>query len=156
MIELNKIKIISGGQSGVDRAALDFSIANNLMCGGYCPKGRLAEDGRIEDKYPLLETITEDYNERTIKNVEISDALLVIHKSPIDKGTMLAIDEARKLQKEIFILKISDFDLEELISWLDKTKPSSLNIAGPRESNDEGIYLLTIKVLQQLLDKTKL
>ncbi len=75
------MKIISGGQSGVDRAALDFCLENNIPCGGWCPKGRMAEDGRISDKYPLIETESEDYAERTRLNVENSDGTLIIFRS---------------------------------------------------------------------------
>ena len=72
-------KIVSGGQSGVDRAALDFALENKIPCGGWCPKGRLAEDGRIHHRYPLRETSSTDYRVRTQANVEDSDGTLILY-----------------------------------------------------------------------------
>lgn len=152
MFGLNSIKIISGGQSGVDRAALDFAINNKLECGGYCPKGRLAEDGRISEFYPLIETNSSFYKERTRLNVEISDVLLVIFNNKIGSGTELALDIAKKLNKDYYIIRIpSDASqLDKLLKWLFLKEPAIINIAGPRESSDKGIYLHTLNFLQLL------
>lgn len=155
MYNLYSIKIISGGQSGVDRAALDFAIKHKLDCGGYCPKGRLAEDGVISGIYNLTETTSSFYKERTRLNVEKSDALLVIYQNNIGSGTKLAIETAKKLKKDYYIIQLpSDNDhIERLLEWLFIKKPASINIAGPRESSDEGIYLQTLKFLEQVYCK---
>mgnify|MGYP001312937102 CR=1 FL=1 len=81
------IKIISGGQTGVDRASLDVAIELGIKYGGYCPKGRQSEDGIIPLKYILSETETDDYLERTLKNVQCSDGTLILHKGEIIAGT---------------------------------------------------------------------
>jgi len=152
VFDLKSIKIISGGQSGVDRAALDFALKYKLDCGGYCPKGRLAEDGIISGIYPLTEISGTLYKERTRLNVEISDALLVIYKNNMGRGTELAIEIAKTLNKEYHIIRLpSDkIYIESILKWLLLLKPASLNVAGPRESNDKGIYLLALIFLEQL------
>ena len=90
-------KIISGGQAGVDRAALDIALELGIECGGWCPKGRGAEDGRIGPKYPLLETGSEDPNVRTERNVRDSDATLIFTWGKPTGGTAYTIKMAEKL-----------------------------------------------------------
>jgi len=155
VFDLHKIKIISGGQSGVDRAALDFAIKHKLDCGGFCPKGKLAEDGIISEVYPLIETKSSLYKERTRLNVEISDALLVIYRNNIGIGTELAIEIAKTLKKDYHIIKLSsdEIQIDRILKWLLFLKPSSINIAGPRESTDKGIYLHSFEFLEKLYGK---
>lgn len=105
---LSNIKIISGGQTGVDRAALDFAIENKISCSGWCPKGRVAEDGKISEKYPLHETTSSDYHDRTKKNIEVSDATLIIHGGNIDKGTKLTADLCSKLNKPVYSVNLEN------------------------------------------------
>ena len=152
MINLKNIEIISGGQSGVDRAALDFALQNNIKCGGYCPKGRLAEDGIIDKKYPLLETQSSIYKERTRLNIEQSDAVLVIYEKDLGIGTKLTIEISKKKSKSIFIAKLPTNKqlIEDVIFWLNKIKPTKLNIVGPRESTSEGIYDKTYSFLSKV------
>lgn len=78
----SELKIVSGGQTGVDRAALDVALELGLPCGGWCPKGRKAEDGVIHSRYPLKETPSEEYNERTTWNVRDSDGTLIVSDAP--------------------------------------------------------------------------
>jgi hypothetical protein len=84
-------KIISGGQTGVDRAALDAALALNIPCGGWCPKGRKAEDGPIPERYPLQETSSADYRVRTEKNVTDSDGTLILTRGPVTGGTAYTV-----------------------------------------------------------------
>ena len=86
--QARKIKIISGGQTGVDRAALDVAIELGLQYGGFCPKGRLAEDGIIQDKYKLTELHTSHYKMRTFANVQASDGTLIIHSGRVSGDTL--------------------------------------------------------------------
>ena len=72
------LRIVSGGQTGVDRAALDAALLCGASCGGWCPAGRRAEDGPIADRYPLTETASSDYKERTVANVRDSEATLIL------------------------------------------------------------------------------
>lgn len=146
------LKIISGGQSGVDRAALDFCLENNIPCGGWCPKGRMAEDGRIPDKYPLIETQSEDYTERTRLNVEHSDGTLIIYRAEMDKGTKLTLDIINAMKKPYFSNDLSlNIDPVIVKNWLINNAISTVNIAGPRESNCPGIYQQSIDNLSKIL-----
>ena len=92
-------KIISGGQTGVDRAALDVALELGIPCGGWCPKGRLAEDGPIPLRYPLEETRSKKYPTRTKKNVLAADATLILTRGAADRGTALTIRLAEKYDK---------------------------------------------------------
>lgn len=153
IIDSDRITIISGGQSGTDRAALDFAINNNIPCGGWCPMGRLAEDGRIDDKYPLKETETAEPNDRTRLNVAESNATLIIYRKNLDKGTKLTIQVAKEMLKPVFIVsKNKGFSVEEFRGWMEVHKIDTLNIAGPRESNDEGVYRYAFEVLESLFE----
>ena len=148
----NNLTIISGGQSGVDRAALDFAITYGISCGGFCPKGRLAEDGVIHIKYPLQETNSSLYEERTVKNVDISDALLLILDDELDVGSELALSTARKLSKPVLIINLkSPRPIKEIKFWINKNMPCRINFAGPRESNSPGIYDNTYAYLEELI-----
>jgi len=92
-------KIISGGQTGVDRAALDVGLALGLAVGGWCPKGRRAEDGGIPDRYPLMETPERNYQSRTRRNIEDSDGTLLLNQGKLDGGTALTVAHARQIGK---------------------------------------------------------
>jgi putative molybdenum carrier protein len=83
---MKPIKIVSGGQTGADRAALDWALARGVPCGGWCPKGRKAEDGPIDLKYPLKETPSSSYLQRTEWNVRDSDATVVFSIEPTLTG----------------------------------------------------------------------
>ena len=96
-----QVKIISGGQTGVDRAALDFALKGQVSCGGWCPDGRTAEDGVIPLIYPLKETLTANTEERTFLNVAQSDGLLIIFRDMMDDGTLSALKNAKKLLKDL-------------------------------------------------------
>ena len=152
-----KITLISGGQTGVDRATLDFALENGIRCGGYCPKGRKAEDGRIDKRYPLIETNTENYSERTIQNVQQSDGILVFFDNHIDPGTQFAIDTSRKLCKTCLLVNVANPSNRDMIAeWVKKNNIAKLNIAGPRESFNPGIYHKVKKILDQVfLDQQK-
>ncbi|MBI9038972.1 MAG: putative molybdenum carrier protein [Bacteroidales bacterium] len=145
------LKIISGGQTGVDRAALDFALKNGVNCGGWCPLGRKAEDGIISEKYPLLETKSSKYSERTKLNVKNSDGTLLIFDKILDKGSILTKNMADEYHKSIFLYDLSaNIESSEIKKWMHSNKINVLNIAGPRESNSIGIYLKTYKLLSEI------
>ncbi len=159
MVNLVKsLRIISGGQTGVDRAALDFALENRIDCFGWCPKGRKAEDGVIPLSYPLKETETSDYERRTLKNVDESQGILVFVDGEPDKGTVLAIDRAEKQNKPIYIIHLT-MNVEDqetgIINLLENQKVSVVNIVGPHESSNPGIYQKTKKFLEELLLRLK-
>ncbi len=145
-------KIISGGQTGVDRAALDFALEEGFSCGGWCPKGRRAEDGVIAQHYPLDETPSSEYRERTEWNVRDSDGTLVLtHGSPT-QGTALTIELAHGLGRPCLVIDlVNQPHWEALAHWVKENTIRVLNIAGPRESKFPGIYQEVMEFLCKTL-----
>ena len=145
-------KMISGGQTGVDRAALDVGLALNLPVGGWCPKGRRAEDGVIPDRYPLLETPEPDYETRTRRNVEDSDGTLILNWGPLDGGTALTAELAQQIGKPHWEIALEDETNQTAFwVWLDANQINTLNVAGPRESKRPGVYDAAYRCLESLL-----
>lgn len=146
-------KLISGGQTGVDRAALDVALAQKIPCGGWCPRGRKAEDGLISDHYPLQETPVESYSERTEWNVRDSDGTLILSHGKPTGGTTYTIECARRLQKPVLIFDLKKGGNQETFrKWINENKIYVLNVAGPRESHAPGkIYEKAKEVLAKLL-----
>jgi len=134
-------KIVSGGQTGVDRAALDVAIGLRIPHGGFCPKGRRSESGRIPGEYTLDESESENYIVRTKLNVEHSDGTLVITKGQPDGGTLNTIKLATAHGKPVFAIDLStNFFADEFLQWVSGNGIAVLNVAGPRESKHPGIY----------------
>jgi len=144
--------VISGGQTGVDRAALDTAFLLNISCGGWCPKGRRAEDGRIPNKYPLRETPSEHYAQRTEWNVLSSDGTLILTCGDLIGGTAYTAQIAELTEKPLLILELSaDTDTHAFFEWICNHEIQKLNIAGLRESQSLGIYDRTTRYLFALL-----
>ena len=142
-------KIVSGGQTGADRAALDVALELGIPCGGWCPKGRQAEDGRIDDWYPLQETPSSDYRVRTRLNVEESDGTLVITRGPVTGGTALTIQLAREKGKPLLIVDLNPKpDPVPVREWLKGEGIRTLNVAGPRESKMPGLHAYVVEFLR--------
>lgn len=148
-------KIISGGQTGVDRAALDIAIDLNIPHGGWCPKDRLSETGAIPNHYSLQETASKDYSERTKLNIRDSDGTLVVVPTfplQVTDGTVLTLQELEEKNKPFFIVDISKgFDRDQFNSWVQQNNIKILNVAGPRESQSPGIYEKSKELLPGLL-----
>jgi len=143
----------AGGQTGVDRAALDVALTLGISCGGWCPKGRMAEDGRIPDEYPLKETDSENSEERTTLNVKSSDATIVIYWDQFDKGTAFTVSECVINGKPIKEIDLSEpYNISSIRDWLTDHQVIDLNIAGPRESHVPGIYAEARKFLERLFN----
>lgn len=133
--------IISGGQTGVDRAALDVALALGIPCGGWCPAGRRAEDGPIPDRYPLKETPSAEYGQRTEWNVRDSDATLIIARRPLSGGTARTLQLVRALGRAHEVVDPARFaEVERIRRWLDSVAPAVLNIAGPRDDPRGEVY----------------
>ncbi len=144
-------KIISGGQTGVDRAALDFALHHNIPCGGWCPKGRKAEDGILAHRYPLQETPTAHYRERTTWNVRDSSGTLLLSPGPPRQGTALTLSVAQELQKPYLLINLNHpVDSKNIQCWIHDHQIMTLNVAGPRESRHPGIYDRTFSILNIL------
>lgn len=147
-------KIISGGQTGVDRAALDYSIEANIPHGGWCPLGRIAEDGIIAEKYHLQETESSEYSVRTYCNVRDSDGTLIIVAGEPMGGTLLTIEFAKQLKKPFHLLNLSEgSNVQGVRDWIIQNKIKVLNIAGPRASQAENIYISSYNILSEILKK---
>jgi hypothetical protein len=146
------LRIISGGQSGVDRAALDVALALDTAVGGWCPRGRGAEDGVIPDRYPLQETPSPDPAQRTEWNVREGDATLVLHLGVCAGGTRRTIEFARRLGRPLLVRDLSHpVDPLEVVHWLCVNHVQTLNCAGPRESESPGIEAAARALLEKIL-----
>jgi hypothetical protein len=147
-------KIVTGGQTGVDRAALDVAMAYGIPCGGWCPKGRIAENGPIPEHYPLVETADAEYSERTRRNVEDADGILVLYAHTLDSGTRHTINLAADLTKPTLTVDLTrEPDPADVLGWLAHfEKGVIINVAGPRESNTPGVYDQTVEYLRRLLN----
>jgi hypothetical protein len=145
-------RIVSGGQAGADRAALDWAIARGLPHGGWCPKDRLAEDGPLDPRYQLTETESPGYRQRTRANVRDSDGTLIVNLGELDGGTLETKRYADKIGKPVFLVQ-ADRDLPAYVvaafaRWLERSAIATLNVAGPRESKRPGIYVVTYDLLE--------
>jgi Circularly permutated YpsA SLOG family len=144
-------KIISGGQTGVDRGALDAALGAGLSCGGWCPEGRKAEDGAIPDRYPLTELRGAGYRERTRQNVIDSDGTLVIHFGELSGGTRETVRFCERLCKPMLALDGSLADVAtaavQAAEFIKARAIAVLNVAGPRESMFPGAYLFAKRVV---------
>ncbi|MBI3755083.1 MAG: putative molybdenum carrier protein [Deltaproteobacteria bacterium] len=148
-----QLKIISGGQTGADRAALDAAIELGLDYGGAIPKGRIAEDGALDTRYErMTELYTADYDARTEKNVLDADATLIFTSGVVGGGSSLTVELARKYKRPFLHINFNALSEDEAMKmaekWLNKGSPDSLNVAGSRESASKGIYEKVYRVLK--------
>ncbi len=148
-------KIVSGGQTGADRAALDWAIVLGIPHGGWCPAGRLAEDGRIPDHYQVTELPGSGYRQRTRQNVIDSDGTLIINLGGINGGTLETRKFAEKLGKPCLLIEAEAsqraVQAEALDRWLHIHRIVTLNVAGPRASKRRYIYNATRTLLDAWL-----
>ena len=151
-----RIWIVTGGQTGVDRAAFDVALELNLPTRGWVPLDRDSEDGKINEKYPTQETETKDPALRTELNAYDSDATLVISCGIPKDGTGLTEEVARLYDKPIFTIdidqEVTSDHIDQFRNWIESKNIRILNIAGPRESHRPNeIYPKSYKIIRQLL-----
>jgi hypothetical protein len=145
-------RIVSGGQTGVDRAALEVALELGIAAGGWCPRGRLAEDGPIDARYPLRETPSARYEQRTEWNVRDSDATLVLAREPLGGGTALTVRVAARLGRPVLVVDPIDVSrISEVRRWLEQQRVRVLNVAGPRASGDPALHARARRFLRALL-----
>ena len=148
-------KIVSGGQTGVDQAALAAAIAMGFNHGGWCPSGRRCERGRIPPVYQLIETFERNYTVRTEKNVIDSDATMILFRNELTGGTLLTERLTLKHDRPVLCVDLSNDSFEDSIdrikAWLERFAIQTLNVAGPRESTSRGIQSQAEAFLRRLL-----
>ena len=148
-------KIISGGQTGADQAALDVAIKLNILHGGWIPKGRLTEDGPLAEKYDLQEMQTDSYSKRTEQNVIDSDGTVIFSHGKLTGGSAFTGKMAEKHTRPLLHLNMDKMSVSYaarmLQSWIIDNGIRVLNVAGPRASGDPEIYGMVTKVLESVL-----
>lgn len=149
-------RIVSGGQTGVDRAALDVALELGIPTGGWVPEGRLAEDGVIPDGYAgLRESDSADPAVRTRLNVRDSDATLLVSRGPLQGGSQLTLDEATRLGRPALHIDLATVARDEAVTrvrrWLREVGPATLNVAGPRASRDPTVGPAVLELLREVL-----
>lgn len=153
-------RIVSGAQTGVDRAALDVALELGIPCGGWVPRGRIDERGRIPDRYPnLRETATADWNERTEANVRDSDGTLLLSRGALNGGSAYTERMAAHLERPCLHVDLSGLPEEAAATavhaWIVRESIEVLNVAGPRESKDPDLHERVIRVLRRALTGRK-
>ena len=150
------LQVISGGQTGADRAGIDAAIDLGIPYGGSIPAGRKTEDGTLPERYDkIIELKSKSYPVRTEKNVVDADATLIFTYNKMGAGSALTVKMAEKHHKPYLHINLEmkqDSEAVKIITkWLDKTKPQVLNIAGSRESTSCGIYNRVFNILKDVL-----
>jgi hypothetical protein len=146
------VRIVSGGQTGVDRAALDVALSLGIPCGGWVPRGRRTEDGPLHGRYPMRETASEAYEVRTRFNVRDSDATLILTRGRPSGGTALTLAIARELARPCRVVVLTQpADAAAVREWITDQRVRVLNVAGPRESANPDIYADASRFLLALL-----
>jgi hypothetical protein len=150
------LKIVSGGQTGVDRGALDAALDAGTACGGWCPAGCIAEDGTIDSRYPLTPLPSGGYPERTRRNVRDSDATLILHFGRLAGGTALTADYCRKVGKPLLSVDAGAMTPAEAVvaaaGFVETHDIAILNVAGPRASKEPAAHAYAQAVIRLLLD----
>ena len=152
MTDITVQRIVSGGQTGVDRGGLDAALALGIEQGGWCPRGRRAEDGKIPGHYRLRETEAYEYHVRTEQNVIDSDGTLILYRDKVTGGTKFTYRMARKHNRPCLLVDLTEqLDVEAVRQWLRAAAIRVLNIAGPRESSHPGIMLAARDAVVQII-----
>jgi len=153
------MKIISGGQTGVDRAALDVALKHHIKCGGWCPSGRTDEDGEIPARYPVKELKKGGNDERTARNVHDSDGTIIIYFHEFEGGTAHTVGccmQDRQPYRMIDAAKYSPEDAATLmVSFVVDHDVEILNIAGPRASEWAGAYTYALRAVDVFVSRVK-
>jgi hypothetical protein len=149
------VKIVSGGQTGVDRAALDAALAAGFACGGWCPANRSAEDGPIPEKYPMSLLNEGSDRQRTLRNVHDSDGTAILFHHSLTGGTKLTRDLCIREKKPFVVLDATQITVERAVSavlrFIQENEIQTLNVAGPRSSGWAEGYAFSAAVVERVL-----
>lgn len=152
---MDTLKIVSGGQTGVDRAALDAAMEHGLDVGGWCPEGRLAEDGKIDEKYPLTVLAGAGYAERTKQNVLDSDGTVILYFGSLQGGTALTAKYCKTMKKPHLLIDGETVDAksaaEQIVDFIEYNDITVLNVAGPRASKTPMAVTYTESVVSSIV-----
>ena len=150
------LKIISGGQTGIDRAALDVALEHGIKCGGWCPAGRLDEFGKIPGHYPVQELQGGGFTERTLQNVKDSDGTVVIYPGELYGGTKQTVRFCVDLKRPHQLIDVSRVQAEEAVKliadFVRRNGIEVLNVAGPRQSEWAEGYDYTCRLLEAFVN----
>ncbi|HXY61195.1 MAG TPA: putative molybdenum carrier protein [Chthoniobacterales bacterium] len=153
------MKIVSGGQTGVDRAALDVALKHHIPCGGWCPEGRTDEDGKIPDRYPMKALKKGGPQERTSRNVQDSDGTIVIYFHELSGGTAYTAGCCIEQQQPYRLIDAAKYSPEDAVplmaAFMRDHDVEILNVAGPRQSEWAGGYDYTFRAINVLLSRMK-
>lgn len=151
------MKIISGAQTGVDRAALDAAIESGIDAGGWCPEGRISEDGTIPEKYPVQVLKDAGYRQRTRKNVVDSDGTVIIYFGYPSGGTELTISFCIKEHKPYVLIDAEEISIKrastKVLSFIEKHSIITLNVAVPRAGGEPRAYEYAYQLISTILNK---
>jgi len=151
---IKMVTIYSGGQAGVDRGALEAALQTGNPCAGWCPKGRLAEDGPISPRYPLRQ-VDGGYEDRTRRNIEESDGTLILHRGPLRQGTLLTLQICRELGKPVCLVDADTSSAEDAAiaaqKFIEQHGIERLNVAGPRRSHWTQSYHYALDAVRALI-----
>jgi hypothetical protein len=149
------VKIISGGQTGVDRAALDAAFAADFPCGGWCPADRKAEDGPIPERYPMSLLTERGARLRTLKNVQASDGTAILFNQSLSGGTKLTRDMCLREKKPFIVLDATQITVERaakaIMRFIQENELQIMNVAGPRLSGWPEGYGFALGVVSSVL-----
>jgi hypothetical protein len=149
------LKIVSGAQTGVDRAALDAALACDFEAGGWCPEGRMAEDGPIAESYPVTELAGAGYRERTLRNVTDSNGTLIIYFGYLSGGTEQTLEYCIARRKPYLLIDAGELTeqraSQRLLQFIEDRDIAVLNVAGPRASGEARAYGYAREVIRLTL-----
>jgi len=152
-------KIVSGGQTGADRAGLDVAIDNDIPHGGWIPKGRRTEEGPLDPKYNLQQTNSRDWKPRTERNLRLSDGTIILTYGPIQKrgGTALTVRLCEQFKKPCLYVDMNTDEVveEDITKWLQDNNIEVLNVAGPRASKEPNVYHDAYDMLETVVKTLK-
>jgi hypothetical protein len=152
-------KIVSGGQTGVDRAALDAALAVDFPCGGWAPGDRVAEDGVIPERYPLIALPKGGYRQRTRLNVSDSDGTAILYNESLNGGTRLTRNLCALLNRPYILISAREMPQTSIaaaavLKFIEDNNIETLNVAGPRASGWVAGYAFAIKIVAEVIRRS--